>query len=397
MHATDRSPAAAREVATEQVLVAVRAHLHGAEIAPLYLAAGQPGLATALLAAAAAEVRSVGRGERTLACTGADFVGLWRDTLCRGMTPFVRRALAAKRAILLDDLEALRGEPFAQGELARLIVPERLAVLAGRDHPPRLAAWSPSLDAPLRTARTVCLHEGPCVADADAWAIIDQVAGYYGFTRAQLLARRRTAPIALARQVAMHLLRQEGLTADRVGQLLHRDHSTVLHGDARPAARRRRGARPPRPRHPAPLRRRGVAMDDATTLTQPRGGTHAQSGDRPLRGDARHGAADPPVRLGRPRRRYFLWPALPRAGGAGALRRSSRRPCDRAGIRRGGGHPRRPTLPRAHPDEAAYGAATACLEREFAALLSVEPLGDLDDAIDGLLEVARGERTEDEG
>jgi len=77
------------------------------------------------------------------------------------------------------------------------------------------------------------LHDGPCVADTDAWAIVDRVAGYYGFTRAQLLARRRTAPIALARQVAMHLLRQEGLTADRVGHLLRRDHSTVLHGDAR--------------------------------------------------------------------------------------------------------------------------------------------------------------------
>lgn len=69
--------------------------------------------------------------------------------------------------------------------------------------------------------------------DADAWAIVDQVAGYYGFTRAQLLSRRRTAPLALARQVAMHLLRQEGLTASHIGHLLHRDHSTVLHGDAR--------------------------------------------------------------------------------------------------------------------------------------------------------------------
>ncbi len=230
---TSPNRALAREGATEQVLAAVRAHLRGVEVAPLYLAAGQPGLATALLAAADAEVRSGGRGERTLACTGADFAALWRDTLRRGMTPFVRRALAAKRAILLDGLEALRGEPFAQGELACLITPERLVVLAGRGHPPRLAAWSPSLDAPLRVAIPLCLHEGPCVADADAWAIVDQVAGYYGFTRAQLLSRRRTAPVALARQVAMHLLRQEGLTASRVGQLLHRDHSTVLHGDAR--------------------------------------------------------------------------------------------------------------------------------------------------------------------
>jgi len=212
----------------------VRAHLRGMEGAPLYLlAAGQPGLATALLASAAAELRSVGWGEGTLACTGTDFVGLWRDTLRRGMTPFVRRALAAKRAILLDGVEALRGEPFAQGELARLIVPERLVVLAGRDHLRCLAAWSPSLAAPLGAAIPLCLHEGPYVADADAWALIDRVAGYYGFTRAQLLSHRRTAPLALARQVAMHLLRAEGLMATRVGRLLRRDHSTVLHGEAR--------------------------------------------------------------------------------------------------------------------------------------------------------------------
>jgi len=225
--------APAREGATEQALMAVRAHLRGVEIAPLYLAAGPAGVATPPLATVAAEVRSARRGDRLLVCTGADFAGLWRDTLRRGMTPFVRRALAAKRAILLDGVEALRGEPFAQGELARLIAPERLVVLAGRDHPRCVAAWGPPLAAHLGMVTSVCLHEGPCVADADAWAIVDQVARYYGFTRAQLLSRRRTAPIALARQVAMHLLRQEGLTASRVGQILRRDHSTVLHGDAR--------------------------------------------------------------------------------------------------------------------------------------------------------------------
>ena len=48
------------------------------------------------------------------------------------------------------------------------------------------------------------------------------------------------------------------------------------------------------------------------------------------------------------------------------------------------------------PDEAAYNAATACLEREFAALLSVAPLRELDDAVDRLLEAARGEWTEGE-
>jgi len=49
------------------------------------------------------------------------------------------------------------------------------------------------------------------------------------------------------------------------------------------------------------------------------------------------------------------------------------------------------------PDEAAYSAAVACLEREFATLLSIAGLGEFDDAVDGLLATARGERTEDEG
>ncbi len=49
-------------------------------------------------------------------------------------------------------------------------------------------------------------------------------------------------------------------------------------------------------------------------------------------------------------------------------------------------------------DEAAYSAATACLEREFAALLSTAPLGEIDDAVDGLLAAARGELDDaDEG
>ena len=49
-------------------------------------------------------------------------------------------------------------------------------------------------------------------------------------------------------------------------------------------------------------------------------------------------------------------------------------------------------------DEAVYSAATACLEREFAALLFATPLEDLDAAVDGLLEAARGELDDaDEG
>ncbi len=106
--------AAARERAVRGVVAATRAHLRGEAVAPLYLAAGRTGVAPGVLGAAAATWRVERRGERLLACTGAGFAGLWRDTLRRGMTPFVRRALSATDALLLDDLEALRGEQVAQ-------------------------------------------------------------------------------------------------------------------------------------------------------------------------------------------------------------------------------------------------------------------------------------------
>lgn len=224
--------ASARARAVKGVVAATQAHLAGEASAPLYLATGRAGTATGILGAAATVWRAERRGERLLACTGADFVELWRNTLRRGMTPVVRRALAANHAVLLNGMEALHGEPVAQWELAGLIAPGRLVVLAGQGHLRHVAAWSPTLAACLADARGLCLHMGPCVADADAWALIDRVAGYYGLTRATLLSRRRPAHIALARQVAMHLLRQEGLTATRVGRLLRRDHATVLHGDA---------------------------------------------------------------------------------------------------------------------------------------------------------------------
>lgn len=220
------------EAVRQRVLAAVHAHLRGEETAPLYLATGHMGAALGILGAAAATVRAAGRSECLLVCTGSDFAGLWCDTLRRGMTPFVRRAQANRRVIVLDGLEVLHDEPFAQGELARLIAPERLVVLAGCGHLRHVSAWSPALAPRLVDATELCLHAGPCVTDADARALIDRVAGYYGLTRAQLLSRRRTAAIARARQIAMFLLREEGLTYSAIGRLLRRDHSTVTHGHA---------------------------------------------------------------------------------------------------------------------------------------------------------------------
>lgn len=61
---------------------------------------------------------------------------------------------------------------------------------------------------------------------------IEQVAAFFGMTSADLIGRRRTADIALARQVAMYLLREEnGLSLPAIGDHLGgRDHSTISHG-----------------------------------------------------------------------------------------------------------------------------------------------------------------------
>jgi hypothetical protein len=219
--------------ARQHVLTATRAYLCGADVAPRYLAAGPDRAATALLGAAAARISAAGYGERLLVCTGQDFARFWQDTLRRGMTPFIRRALATRRAILLTGLEALQEEPFAQAELARLVAPPRLVNLAGRLHLRHVTAWTPALGACLQSATTLCLHAGPCVGEADAWEIVDAVATYYGLTRRLLLSPCRTAPVAQARQVAMYLLREQGLSYSTVGRLLRRDHATVLYGCAR--------------------------------------------------------------------------------------------------------------------------------------------------------------------
>ncbi len=63
-------------------------------------------------------------------------------------------------------------------------------------------------------------------------AVLDAVAGYFGLDREAIVGRRRDKKTALARQVAMYLLREEahlGLTA--IGRVLGgKDHTTVLHG-----------------------------------------------------------------------------------------------------------------------------------------------------------------------
>ncbi len=62
--------------------------------------------------------------------------------------------------------------------------------------------------------------------------IIDAVCRHYEITRDDLIRRRRSRDLVIARQMAMYLLREEGgLSLSQIGhELGGRDHTTVLHG-----------------------------------------------------------------------------------------------------------------------------------------------------------------------
>ncbi len=59
--------------------------------------------------------------------------------------------------------------------------------------------------------------------------IVGIVAKEFGVSTDDIFARTRVPQIALARQVAMYLLREMGLSSLDVGYLFERDHTTVLH------------------------------------------------------------------------------------------------------------------------------------------------------------------------
>ncbi len=62
--------------------------------------------------------------------------------------------------------------------------------------------------------------------------VLEAVAQAYGVSVAELQAKGRSRRVAVPRQVAMYLLREEaGLSLPRIGELLGgRDHSTIMHG-----------------------------------------------------------------------------------------------------------------------------------------------------------------------
>jgi len=66
---------------------------------------------------------------------------------------------------------------------------------------------------------------------AEVRAIQHHVAGWFGTTRAELLAHDRRPVAAVPRQIAMWLARAEtGASYPSLGAQFERDHTTVLHG-----------------------------------------------------------------------------------------------------------------------------------------------------------------------
>ncbi len=61
-------------------------------------------------------------------------------------------------------------------------------------------------------------------------SIVHVVAQHYGITREQLKGKRRTASVALPRQLALFLMRrQPTLSLSEIGRFFDRDHTTVIH------------------------------------------------------------------------------------------------------------------------------------------------------------------------
>lgn len=69
--------------------------------------------------------------------------------------------------------------------------------------------------------------------------IVREVSAATGISTAEIYGRSRIGKIAQARQIVMYLCREKGMTLTQIGNLLHRDHTTVMAGIE--AEKRRRG------------------------------------------------------------------------------------------------------------------------------------------------------------
>jgi chromosomal replication initiator protein len=87
-----------------------------------------------------------------------------------------------------------------------------------------------TIEAAARALRDL-LSPGPAGQSVTPAAILTAVARYFGVTPEDLKGTARHKRIVGPRQVCMYLLREDAhLSAPEIGRVLHRDHTTVLHG-----------------------------------------------------------------------------------------------------------------------------------------------------------------------
>lgn len=60
--------------------------------------------------------------------------------------------------------------------------------------------------------------------------IVRQVAEEYCVSTSDILGSRRFPWVVIPRQEAMRRAREQGVTLERIGRAMRRDHKTVLHG-----------------------------------------------------------------------------------------------------------------------------------------------------------------------
>ena len=66
--------------------------------------------------------------------------------------------------------------------------------------------------------------------NSDQTIVLGVCEDYFGYTHPELDVRKRTRALTYARQVAMYLLREHThLTLLQIGDLFHRDHTSVMH------------------------------------------------------------------------------------------------------------------------------------------------------------------------
>ena len=68
------------------------------------------------------------------------------------------------------------------------------------------------------------------IGPAQLKKVLAPVLERFDVTLDELFYGRRVRHVADARAIASWILREHGLTFQRIGQLLHKDHSSIVHG-----------------------------------------------------------------------------------------------------------------------------------------------------------------------